>query len=102
VWLVAVLALFLFTYFAKELRPRSKRSAAILRGLGLMTYPMYLLHTVVGTTVLRLLIDRGAPSYVALPAALSFVIASAWVVSALIEPFVRQRLRGGLAIAEKM
>jgi len=96
IWLTVIFALFLFTRFAKELRPRSPVSASILRGLGLMTYPMYLLHTVVGTTILRLLIDGGAAPYAALPIALGSDIALAWLVSATIEPVIRRKLRHGL------
>lgn len=101
IWLGAVFALFLFTRFARKLRPRSEKGAAILRRLGLMTYPMYLLHTVIGTTTLRVLIDGGAPRYAALPIALCFAIASAWAVSMAPEPLVRRKLRGGLAMVEK-
>lgn len=101
IWLASVFALFLFTSFAEELRPRSARSVTILRRLGLMTYPMYLLHTVVGTTILRLLIENGAPSYAALPTALCSVIGLAWAVSAFAEPPVRKNLSVWLAASEK-
>jgi peptidoglycan/LPS O-acetylase OafA/YrhL len=100
IWLSVVFALFLFTRFAKQLRPRSSVSAGILRSLGLMTYPMYLLHTVFGTTILRLLIDAGAAPYAALPIALGSDIALAWLGSAIIEPVVRRKLRHWLTYAE--
>jgi peptidoglycan/LPS O-acetylase OafA/YrhL len=99
IWLAAVCGLFLFTRFAEELRPRSSKSATILRRLGLMTYPM---HTVIGTTVLRLLIDGGMAPYAALSIAFCFVTVLAWVVSAVFEPFVRQKLSQGLAAVEKV
>jgi hypothetical protein len=57
----------------------ARGSAAILYSIGLMTYPMYLLHTVFGAAILRLLIDVGTWRYAARPITLSANIVVAWI-----------------------
>ncbi|MEP6829814.1 MAG: acyltransferase [Rhizomicrobium sp.] len=102
IWMIALSALFLFTRFSKHFNPSLGAAGTVLRSLGLMTYPMYLLHTVFGTTVLRLLIDGGIPPYAALFIALCSAIALAWAVSSIAEPILRRMLRHWLVGAESI
>lgn len=67
----------------------SARSGAAMRMLGLVTYPFYLLHEVVGGAVLYAAIghDLGRPASLAL--ALGVALAIAWLVAAFAEPRLR-------------
>jgi peptidoglycan/LPS O-acetylase OafA/YrhL len=65
----------------------------LLRRLGLMTYPLYLIHNVTGGAVMGALVNRGASSMVALWLAIAFVIVLSWWVSLVPEPALQQRAR---------
>lgn len=90
VWAAAVL---LIALAAK----RSRRSAdtvspeapAYLRTLGLITYPLYLTHNVIGTAIIRVLVDAGLDATSALWIALGMLVLICWLICAKIEPAVR-------------
>jgi peptidoglycan/LPS O-acetylase OafA/YrhL len=65
----------------------------LLRRLGLMTYPLYLIHNVTGGAVMGALVNRGASSRVALWLAIAFVIVLSWWVSLVPEPALQRRAR---------
>ncbi len=69
------------------------RLLGILRTLGLMTYPLYLIHFTVGRAALNLFVRLGASPLAALAAAICLVSAIALVVSTWLEPIIRRRLR---------
>lgn len=90
VWAAAVL---LIALAAK----RSRRTARIalpeapawLRTLGLITYPLYLTHNVIGTAIIRVLVDAGLDATSALWIALGMLVLICWLICAKIEPAVR-------------
>ena len=98
VWAAAVL---LIALAAK----RSRRSAdtaspeapAYLRTLGLITYPLYLTHNVIGTAIIRALVDAGLDATSALWIALGMLVLICWLICAKIEPAVRGALMQALA-----
>jgi exopolysaccharide production protein ExoZ len=92
VWLVAVLIIFLSGYFVRVLSPRSARVLRFIRAIGLMTYPLYLLHDVIGVGILNSLISRGISSYPALFAAVATMVGASFIVSTWAEPSLRQLL----------
>jgi peptidoglycan/LPS O-acetylase OafA/YrhL len=63
------------------------------RTLGLITYPLYLTHNVIGSAIIRLLIDAGMDESLAVVTGLSVLVLVCWFISAKIEPAVRRLLR---------
>ena len=66
--------------------------ARLAATLGLMTYPLYLLHQEVGAAIVSVLMREGVPFAVAITIALATVLASAWAVVRVAEPVLRARL----------
>jgi peptidoglycan/LPS O-acetylase OafA/YrhL len=65
----------------------------LARKVGLATYPLYLLHDVIGLAVLRWLIKAGLGPMVALILALASVIALSFAVALVAEPHLKRSLR---------
>jgi peptidoglycan/LPS O-acetylase OafA/YrhL len=61
-----------------------------LRTLGLITYPLYLTHNVIGAAIIRVLIDAGLDASLAVWAALSMLVLVCWFICAKVEPAVRR------------
>jgi peptidoglycan/LPS O-acetylase OafA/YrhL len=80
---------------------RSRRSTdtvypeapAYLRTLGLITYPLYLTHNIVGSAIIRVLIDAGLDDSLAVWAGLGMLVLVCWLICAKIEPAIRRLLR---------
>jgi len=76
---------------------RNRRSAATAspeapaywRTLGLITYPFYLTHNVIGTEIIRILVDAGLDATLAVFVALAMLGLVCWFICAKIEPAVR-------------
>jgi exopolysaccharide production protein ExoZ len=92
VWLIAVLVIFLSGYFVRDLSPRSPQVVRLIRAVGLMTYPLYLLHDAIGVGILNSLMSRGTSPYPALLAAMTTMVAASFVVSSWAEPGLRKLL----------
>jgi peptidoglycan/LPS O-acetylase OafA/YrhL len=71
----------------------SAEAPAYLRTLGLITYPLYLIHNVTGTAAIRVLVDAGLDATLALWLSLGLVTLLCWFVCARIEPAVRHALK---------
>jgi peptidoglycan/LPS O-acetylase OafA/YrhL len=79
---------------------RSRRSAGTacpdaagyLRTLGLITYPLYLTHNVVGSAIIRVLVDAGLDASLAVGVALGMLVLVCWLICAKIEPAIRRLL----------
>src|SRR5581483_8052231 len=63
-----------------------------LRTLGLITYPLYLIHNVVGSAIVRVLVDAGMDSSLAVAAGLGIVVLVCWFICTKIEPAIRRQL----------
>ena len=76
---------------------RNRRSAATAspeapaywRTLGLITYPLYLTHNVIGTEIIRVLVDAGLDATLAVWIALGMLVVVCWFICTKIEPAVR-------------
>jgi len=76
---------------------RSRRSTATAspeapgywKTLGLITYPLYLTHNVIGTAIIRVLVDTGLDATSAVWVALAMLVLVCWFICAKIEPTVR-------------
>jgi peptidoglycan/LPS O-acetylase OafA/YrhL len=63
-----------------------------LRTLGLITYPLYLTHNVIGAAMIHVLIDAGLDATLAVWAALSMLVLVCWFICAKVEPALRRAL----------
>jgi peptidoglycan/LPS O-acetylase OafA/YrhL len=73
------------------------RLAPAVRMLGLMTYPLYLVHQTVGSALIRTLHNLGMPRFLALLLGAAACLFISWIVAAALEPLLKQRLRTALA-----
>jgi peptidoglycan/LPS O-acetylase OafA/YrhL len=71
----------------------SPRSAGVLRTLGLITFPLYLTHNIIGSAIVRTLINLGVDAVVAVWLAMSIVVAFSWIICSKIEPAIRVPLK---------
>ena len=70
----------------------SPEAPAYLRTLGLITYPLYLTHNVVGSAIIRVLIDAGLDASLAVWVGLGMLVLVCWLICAKIEPAIRRLL----------
>lgn len=98
-WLSAVTVLAFVTRAPERFTPRSAVVRRGLRWMGLATYPLYLTHNDVGATMMRLLVQAGAPKWAALAVAVMTVVSIAFAVALVFEPRVRQILRRLIELA---
>ena len=68
-----------------------------MRTLGLITYPLYLTHNVIGSAITRVLVDAGMDEYLAVWAGLAMLVLVCWFMCAKIEPAVRRQLSLGFS-----
>ena len=71
----------------------SPEAPGYLRTLGLITYPLYLTHNVIGSAVIRVLIDAGLDASLAVWVRLGMLVLVCWLICAKIEPAIRRLLR---------
>jgi peptidoglycan/LPS O-acetylase OafA/YrhL len=67
--------------------------ARAIRMLGLMTYPLYLLHQTVGSAVVLTLHDHGIPRFPALFFAIAICLAVSWIIASALEPGLKRHLQ---------
>ncbi|EOW5467365.1 acyltransferase family protein [Escherichia coli O141,141ab,141ac:H43] len=90
-WFVSIL-LMLFLSLRKSSLNINSNLAKLLRELGLMTYPFYLLHAVVGGVVMRFLSMHLENGWVIFVFTLSAVLVMSFSVSRYVEPTIRHFL----------
>jgi peptidoglycan/LPS O-acetylase OafA/YrhL len=101
IWLIAVLIIALLTRDAPDQAALPKLAKRVLKYCGAITYPLYLLHDIVGAGTSRLLISKGMNSSVAVFLALSGLVAFCWFSCWAIEPGIRNRLRQSIDLLER-
>jgi peptidoglycan/LPS O-acetylase OafA/YrhL len=67
----------------------STAAPAYLRTLGLITYPLYLTHNIVGTAIIRVLVHAGLDATVAVWVQLVMLVLVCWFICAKVEPAIR-------------
>jgi peptidoglycan/LPS O-acetylase OafA/YrhL len=92
IWLSAVLAIALSVRF-NSLISASATVAVPARVLGLTTYPLYLLHNVVGAALIGFLVRSGLNPYAALLTAMTVVLSLAITIAVAFEPLAQRWLR---------
>jgi hypothetical protein len=77
------------------------RARLVLRYLGLVTYPFYLIHNLVGAGITRLLIEAGLSSLLAVSLTLGGLLYICWLFCWVLEPIIQNLLRLGLVYFER-
>ena len=93
VWAAAVFLIAIAANKSRRSTGTVPEGPAYLRTLGLITYPLYLTHNVVGTAVIRVLIDAGMNATVAVWAGLGVIVLLCWFICEKVEPAIRRQLR---------
>ncbi len=75
----------------------SAQAPVFWRTLGLITYPLYLTHYVIGSEIIRVLMEAGLDATTALWVALGLLVLVGWFIAAKVEPAVRRALRQTLS-----
>jgi peptidoglycan/LPS O-acetylase OafA/YrhL len=70
----------------------SRDAPAFLRTLGLITYPLYLTHNVIGAEIIHALINAGLNATAAVWVALAMLVLACWFICTTIEPAVRSAM----------
>ncbi|QIO33487.1 acyltransferase family protein [Bradyrhizobium sp. 1(2017)] len=98
VWAAAVLLIALAAKCNRQSADIAPVEApAYLRTLGLITYPLYLTHNVIGAAIIRALVDSGLDATSALWIALGLLVLVCWFICVKIEPAVRSALMQALS-----
>ena len=66
--------------------------ARLARTIGLMTYPLYLIHQVAGAILLGVLVRAGVPPLPAIALTIVAMLAAAWAIATIAEPWLRRPL----------
>ena len=93
-WLLAVAAIGLSVRWRRAIAPRALRHAGLLRTMGRMTYPLYLVHMEAGVPALLLLLGAGVPRGAAFAAALLASLLLALFVTLWLEPPMHRLVSG--------
>jgi peptidoglycan/LPS O-acetylase OafA/YrhL len=96
IWLGALLLLFWMVQNNDRVRALPESALRTLRQLGLVTYPLYLLHNVTGGAMLGALLGWGLDSSGALLLTIVLIIALSWWVSVQPEPALQKATRSTL------
>ena len=70
-----------------------ERHARLIRTLGLATYPLYLVHQIVGASIMRVALIAGVGKYTALVLAISLCVLGGIGIAVFVEPPIRGALR---------
>lgn len=95
-WLLSMAALYWTTTSNHWMQSLSATSLRLLRRLGLITYPLYLLHNVAGGALLGALVGWGMETTDALISTITAIIALSWWISAAPEPALQKATRDAL------
>jgi exopolysaccharide production protein ExoZ len=93
VWSAAVACVFAFSR-PRDAMPISDGMARRVRTIGLMTYPLYLVHHVVGIASMKYLVSSGLDKWLTLAFGVLSSVALSWIVCKCCEPRIREVLSG--------
>ncbi|HUZ92359.1 MAG TPA: hypothetical protein VMU78_10750, partial [Methylocella sp.] len=92
IWIVAVLAMIMSVRFNALIKNRLKSAMPAVRQLGLLTYPLYLIHSPLGLVVMQRAYQFTHSPTLALIAAIMAVLLAATAIL-LTEPFLRAMVK---------
>ncbi|MBL8265837.1 acyltransferase family protein [Steroidobacter sp.] len=93
IWLGAMLFFWLAVANNARVQQLPMWALQLLRRLGLMTYPLYLLHNVTGGALMGAFAEAGASDHIALAGAVAAVLAMSWWISKVPEPALQKSTR---------
>lgn len=93
IWLGAMLFFWLAIANNARVQQLPLWALQLLRRLGLMTYPLYLLHNVTGGALMGAFVQGGASTATAFGAAVVSVLALSWWISKVPEPALQKSTR---------
>ncbi|WP_395644430.1 acyltransferase family protein [Terricaulis sp.] len=93
VWLVAVALMFIFVRAPALFTPRQQRTQDMMKRVGQMTYPLYLVHAVAGAGLMRVMASAGVDRWIVLGATVVLMTGVAYAVARFAEPSIRSALR---------
>ena len=99
-WLCAILWVVLSVRYNAQLFS-GKHLHRTLRRIGLLTYPLYLNHQVLGCLLLGILASFGMDRYLALALSISLVLVLSNFICNVLEPPLRTMLRQGFTIVHR-
>lgn len=103
IWLLSVGAVAASIHWDAAIQAKlGVKGLRALKVAGLATYPLYLLHDIVGSTTLRRLVAVGVPQYVALVGAFCAMWVLALAVTVFLEPLVRAPLAAAIGAVPRL
>lgn len=100
IWLLAVLFI-LWSTALVQAPPEDRWYRKLFRQMGLVTYPLYLLHLSLGAYAMGFLAQRGLSSARAAGVSMLLVLAVSWVIAVFIEPPLQKITKSALLKAGK-
>jgi peptidoglycan/LPS O-acetylase OafA/YrhL len=97
VWSAAFLLFGCSLAYNRKLLTLFSERRKLVRGIGLLTYPLYLIHNPLGLAAILICLRIGVPDVAALICGIAAGFSGAIVVSLWIEPAARRRLDGALS-----
>lgn len=82
-------------------RPPSLAVRSFIREIGMMTYPLYLVHQITGAWLLSLLYAAGLENVTAVLIAILACLAASWLFAKYMEPKIREALTAPLDLPAK-
>jgi len=92
IYVIALLLIFLSMRLTFD---KANRVGYAIRTMGLATYPLYLIHQIVGAAIMSWVLKHGGSKYAALGAAIAICLAGCVFIVMLLEPPLRNVLRKG-------
>ncbi|HYD34282.1 MAG TPA: acyltransferase [Methylophilaceae bacterium] len=93
IWLVALGVIILSVLTNRVFSTAPAWVSMTLRRMGLMTYPLYLIHQNVGLALIGQLIKVGMQPYLALGLGVAFAISISWAISVYLEPPLQKAMK---------
>ncbi|HZV98142.1 MAG TPA: hypothetical protein VFF74_04045, partial [Methylophilaceae bacterium] len=86
IWLGSLTTIILAVKFNERVHQGPAWLIASFRRMGLMTYPLYLIHQIVGLIMMAALVKEGAHPYAALTASMGLAFVASWGICTYLEP----------------
>jgi peptidoglycan/LPS O-acetylase OafA/YrhL len=101
VWCAGVLGVVLSVRFNAQLHRAPQWVLRAMKSIGLMTFPLYLLHMIFGATIMGRLVMLGLSRWAALAAGMAIILLAVFVISTWIEPALQRLVKRVLQLARE-
>jgi peptidoglycan/LPS O-acetylase OafA/YrhL len=96
VWCAMTAAIWISMQWREPIAARCQPAKGVFRSLGLLTYPLYLVHYQTGGPIFAALYQAGIPLWLAFLVAYAVAIAFAFYIAKSLEPVLRRLVQTGL------